>query len=120
MAHNLNTLGIYYRLEDWLDKSKLMLAAVQGFINKYPSSYVNWIALYERLLSGSKEISVLLSAPPEHAELSKLIKNSHVISYHRELPMSQGQKENGIYLCQNKSCLPKMSSIHELLEALDS
>ena len=120
MAHNLNTLGIYYRLEDWLDKSKLMLATVQGFINKYPSSYVNWIALYERLLSGSKEISVLLSAPPEHAVLSKLIQNSHVISYHKELPMSQGQKENGIYLCQNKSCLPKMSSIHELLEALDS
>ena len=120
MAHNLNTLGIYYRIEDWLDKCKFMLATVQGFINKYPSSCVNWMALYERLLSGSKEISVLLPAPPEYAGLSKLIQNSHVISYHKELPMSHGQKENGIYLCQNKSCLPKMSSISELLEALDS
>lgn len=120
MAHNLNTLGIYYRIEDWLDKCKFMLATVQGFINKYPSSYVNWMALYERLLSGSKEISVLLPAHPEYADLSKLIHNNHVISYHKELPMSNGQKENGIYLCQNKSCLPKMSSISELLEALDS
>lgn len=120
MAHNLNTLGIYYRIEDWLDKCKFMLATVQGFINKYPSSYVNWMALYERLLNGSKEISVLLPAHPEYADLSKLIHNNHVISYHKELPMSNGQKENGIYLCQNKSCLPKMSSISELLEALDS
>ena len=120
MAHNLNTLGIYYRIEDWLDKCKFMLATVQGFINKYPSSYVNWMALYERLLSGSKEISVLLPVHPEYADLSKLIQNNHVISYHKELPMSNGQKENGIYLCQNKSCLPKMSSISELLNALDS
>ena len=120
MAHNLNTLGIYYRIDDWLDKCNLMLATVQGFINKYPSSYVNWMALYERLLRGSKEISVLLSTPLEHAELSKFIQNSHVISYHKELPMSHGQKENGIYLCQNKVCLPKMSSINELLKALDS
>ena len=120
MAHNLNTLGIYYRIEDWLDKCKFMLATVKGFINKYPSSYVNWMALYERLLSGSKEISVLLPVHPEYADLSKLIQNNHVISYHKELPMSNGQKENGIYLCQNKSCLPKMSSISELLNALDS
>ena len=120
MAYNLNTLGIYYRIEDWLDKCKFMLATVKGFINKYPSSYVNWMALYERLLSGSKEISVLLPVHPEYADLSKLIQNNHVISYHKELPMSNGQKENGIYLCQNKSCLPKMSSISELLNALDS
>lgn len=120
MAHNLNTLGVYYRIEDWLDKCKFMLATVQGFINKYPSSYVNWIALYERLLSGSKEISVLLPAPPKYTELSKIIQNNHIISYHKELPMSHGQKEGGIYLCQNKSCLPKMSSISELLEVLDS
>ena len=120
MAHNLNTLGVYYRKEDWLDKCKLMLAKVEGLVNKYPSSYVNWMALYERLLRGSKEISVLIHTPLDHAELSKLIQKSHVISYHKELPMSHGQKENGIYLCQNKSCLPKMSSINELIEALDS
>ena len=120
MAHNLNTLGIYYRNQDWLDKCKSMLAKVEGSIIKYPSSYVNWIALYKRVLRGTKEISLLITMPLKHLELSKLIQNGHVISYHKELPMSTGQAENGIYLCQNRRCLPKMSSISELIEALDS
>ena len=120
MAHNLSTLGVYYRKEDWLDKSKMMLAKVEGFINKYPSSYVNWMSLYDILLRGSKEISILLSAPLAQSELSKLIQKNHIISYHKELPMSAGQKENGIYLCQNNRCLPKISSIQELVKHLAS
>jgi uncharacterized protein YyaL (SSP411 family) len=120
MAHNLSTLGVYYRKEDWLDKSKMMLAKVEGFINKYPSSYVNWMSLYDILLRGSKEISILLPTPLAQSELSKLIQKSHIISYHKELPISAGQKENGIYLCQNNRCLPKISSIQELVKHLAS
>ena len=120
MAHNLNILGVYFRNEDWLEKSQMMLTKVEGFINKYPSSYVNWMGFYDKILRGSKEITVLLAKPLVHSELSRLIQKNHIISYHQELPMSAEQKKNGIYLCQNKSCLPKISSISELLEALDS
>jgi uncharacterized protein YyaL (SSP411 family) len=77
------------------------------------------MGFYDIILRGSKEITVLLAKPLVHSELSRLIQKNHIISYHQELPMSAEQKKNGIYLCQNKSCLPKISSINELLEALD-
>ena len=120
MAHNLNILGIYYRKEDWINKCKLMLAKVEGFIDKYPSSYVNWMSIYDLILRGSKEITLLLSKPLVHSEISTIFQKNHVISYHTELPMSYEIKEDGIYLCQNQHCLPKMTSVNELLEALDT
>ena len=55
MAHNLQLLGVYFRKEDWVEKSHQMLGKILAFINKYPSGYLNWMALYYRLFLGIKE-----------------------------------------------------------------
>jgi|SaaInlStandDraft_1057018.scaffolds.fasta_scaffold01524_6 uncharacterized protein YyaL (SSP411 family) len=118
MAHNLQLLGVYFRKEDWVEKSHQMLGKILAFINKYPSGYLNWMALYYRLFLGIKEIHVLTGAIPTKADLSALIRSNRVVSYHKEIPMSSAYKETGIYLCENKVCLPKIASIKTLLEEL--
>jgi len=120
MAHNLQLLGVYFRKEDWVEKSHQMLGKILVFINKYPNGYLNWMALYYRLFVGIKEIHVLTSDMPAKADLSAIIRSNRVVSYHQEIPMSSAYKETGIYLCENKVCLPKIPSIKTLLDILKS
>ena len=76
------------------------------------------MALYYRLFLGIKEIHILTSAMPTKADLSVLIRSNRVVSYHKKIPMSIAYNETGIYLCENKVCLPKIASIKTLLEEL--
>ena len=118
MAHNLYELGVYFRKDDWLEKSQEMLGKVKDLISKYPSGYLNWMALYFRILKGTKELHVLTENKPNCAELSSLLRKRIIISYHKEIPMTEGYSEKGIFFCENNTCLPRIESIEALLKQI--
>ena len=118
MAHNLYELGVYFRKDDWLEKSQEMLGKVKDLISKYPSGYLNWMALYFRILKGTKELHVLTENKPNCAELSSLLRKRIIISYHKEIPMTEGYSGKGIFFCENNTCLPRIESIEALLKQI--
>lgn len=118
MAHNFYSMGHYFRIDEWIENSFGMLQKVKGFISKYPGSYVNWMAFYLRVLKGPTEISILGMEPISASDLSQLADAHTLISYHQELEMSSDYIDHAFYLCKDKTCLPKMSSIEELKNAL--
>ena len=118
MAHNLYELGVYFRKDEWLEKSQEMLGKLKGLISTYPSGYLNWMALYFRILKGTKELHVLTKHKPNRAELLILLRKRIVISYHREIPMTKGYSEKGIFFCENNTCLPRIESIEALLKQI--
>ena len=120
MAHNFYSLGYYFRNERWIQNSKDMLQTVKGLISKYPGSYVNWMGLYYRILKGPAELSVLGQEAISHSQITKLQGLNILVSYHREIAVSAAYSDDGIYLCRNKVCLPKMKTLDEAIIHLHS
>ena len=120
MAHNFYSLGYYFRNERWIQNSKDMLQKVKGLISKYPGSYVNWMGLYYRILKGPAELSVLGQEAISHSQITKLQGLNILVSYHREIAVSAAYSDDGIYLCRNKVCLPKMKTLDEAIIHLHS
>ncbi|MEJ6506482.1 MAG: thioredoxin domain-containing protein [Crocinitomicaceae bacterium] len=120
MAHNFYSLGYYFRNERWIQNSKEMLQKVKGLISKYPGSYVNWMGLYYRILKGPAELSVLGQEAISHSQITKLQGLNILVSYHRELAVSAAYSDDGIYLCRDKVCLPKMKTLDEAIIHLNS
>ncbi len=120
MAHNFYSLGYYFRNERWIQNSKDMLQKVKGLISKYPGSYVNWMGLYYRILKGPAELSVLGQEAISHSQITKLQGLNILVSYHREIAVSAAYSDDGIYLCRNKVCLPKMKTLDEAIIHLNS
>lgn len=120
MAHNFYSLGCYFRNDRWIQNSKDMLQKVKGFISKYPGSYVNWMGLYYRIMKGPTELSILGKGTVSHSQISKLQGINILVSYHREVAVSAAYSEDGIYLCRDKVCLPKMKTLEEALIHLNS
>ena len=120
MAHNFYSLGCYFRNDRWIQNSKDMLQKVKGFISKYPGSYVNWMGLYYRIMKGPTELSILGKGTVNHSQIAKLQGINILVSYHREVAVSAAYSEDGIYLCRDKVCLPKMKTLEEALIHLNS
>ena len=120
MAHNFYSLGYYFRNERWIQNSKEMLQKVKGLISKYPGSYVNWMGLYYRILKGPAELSVLGQEAISHSQITKLQGLNILVSYHREIAVSAAYSDDGIYLCRDKVCLPKMKTLDEAIIHLNS
>ena len=120
MAHNFYSLGYYFRNDRWIQNSKDMLQKVKGFISKYPGSYVNWMGLYYRILKGPTEISILGMEALNNSQVSQLHGIHNLVSYHREIAVSAAYSEDGIYLCKEHVCLPKMKTIEGVFTHLNS
>jgi hypothetical protein len=76
------------------------------------------MALYFRILKGTKELHVLTEHKPNRAEMLILLKKRIIISYHKEIPMTTGYSEKGVFFCENNTCLPRIASIEELLKQI--
>ena len=118
MAHCYYQLGVYYRLDDWITKSHNMLSIVLKNIEKSPMGYSNWFLLYLKLSQSNTEITILNDDSVSVGALKHLIHPFKTISYHETIPMSNGFLE-GIYVCKDKTCLPKINSVEDLLIKLN-
>ena len=78
------------------------------------------MGLYYRILKGPTEISILGMEALNNSQVSQLHGIHNLVSYHREIAVSAAYSEDGIYLCKEHVCLPKMKTIEGVFTHLNS
>ena len=120
---NLFVLGNYFYLEEYHDKSDIMLNGITGYFEKNVSSFVNWFHLYMMKSSDFYEVAIvgddfmLLKAEMEKQFLPNVILMGGENEGGLELLKNKLiEGETRIYVCKEKMCkLP----VDEVVKALD-
>lgn len=125
MAKNLHTLGIYFRKQDFIDKSKQMLSNVLDGMEMYGSGYSNWALLLNRFVYGYFEI--IVSGEKSNENANALLKSNTpeyllaVMDSDSTLPIfneKQISDEQMIQVCLENSCLLPAKNIEEVIERI--
>ncbi len=122
MARNFWKLGYYFRNDAWISNAKQMLANVYEGMEYYGSGYSNWAHLLLEVIDEPIEINVI-EMKFEREQILPLIKSNVIISYHKEIPISNNHKDKGIYICMKGSCLkPQLDfkSVYKSLSVMNS
>ena len=122
MARNFWKLGYYFRNDAWVSNAKQMLANVYQGMEYYGSGYSNWAHLLLEVIDEPTEINVI-DMQFEREQILPLIKSNVIISYHKEIPISNNHKDKGIYICMKGSCLkPQLDfkSVYKSLSVMNS
>lgn len=114
MAHAFLTMGTYFEQQNWINSAKQMLQNLYDGMETYGSGYSNWGLLLCRELQPEKHWHVLNDSQPMEVFKSSVQSNC-ILSYHRELPMSNAYEINAISVCEYGVCHRPVQSIEEAL-----
>jgi uncharacterized protein YyaL (SSP411 family) len=117
MARNFWKLGYYFRNDAWISNAKQMLANVYEGMEYYGSGYSNWAHLLLEVIDEPTEINVI-DMQFEREQILPLIKSNVIISYHKEIPISNNHKDKGIYICMKGSCLKPQLDFKSVYKSL--
>lgn len=117
MARNFWKLGYYFRNDAWISNAKQMLANVYEGMEYYGSGYSNWAHLLLEVIDEPIEINVI-EMKFEREQILPLIKSNVIISYHKEIPISNNHKDKGIYICMKGSCLKPQLDFKSVYKSL--
>ncbi|POY38057.1 thioredoxin domain-containing protein [Solitalea longa] len=123
MARALLKLGTYFQNEEYLQKSKQMLANVSEQIKKYASAYSNWALLklenvfpfYEVAITGKGAVSRLVELDQYYIP-NKLVMGGEIGS----LPLLEGKinEKSKVYVCVSRTCLMPVSQVVEAVQQM--
>jgi uncharacterized protein YyaL (SSP411 family) len=117
MARNFWKLGYYFRNDAWVSNAKQMLANVYQGMEYYGSGYSNWAHLLLEVIDEPTEINVI-DMQFEREQILPLIKSNVIISYHKEIPISNNHKDKGIYICMKGICLKPQLDFKSVYKSL--
>ncbi len=126
MLNNLQKLAIIFDNDSYRKKVKIMLAAMNESIVKYPQSFSKWAKALINQLYGFNEISILGTKGIEQAkEINKeYIPNKILmvsLNNKSEFPMLNNKFVDNItyiYHCENYQCNAPTENLKELLKTL--
>jgi hypothetical protein len=120
MAHVLYTLGIFLHNDDYSEKARQMLLAMDSQVKSHPSAYANWASL--ALTVASEQLVVAVTGNDAATVIGKLkakilpgtlIFGSRVES---NLPYFENRYVEGktlIYICSGTFCLAPVETAEE-------
>ena len=117
MAMNFLKLGHYFKSQKWMEDSRSMLSHIYEGMEDYGSGYSYWSMVLMLLENGMNTVQV----DTEFMDKSSVFLNSswrELVVYHQELPLYDTNLKEGIYICGEGRCSPKISSIESLREML--
>jgi uncharacterized protein YyaL (SSP411 family) len=130
MARNLHTLGLYFYKEDFLEKARQMLAAMENTIaeSSTPTYYSNWYLLYQDLLNPPYEVAIVgadwetkRSEMQRHYLPNALFLGGAAEGSLQLLENKLIEGETRIYVCRDKICkLPVTESDRAIELMLDA
>ena len=128
MAYNLYHLSILFDKGGWKEQSVGMVSALGQAITKYPTSFGNWAALFQELITGTNEIAVMGVNNGEIVKeiLAKYLPHKVLMSsdtMKNELPLLAGKEvtaPSSIYLCRNYTCQTPVKSISSLMSLINN
>jgi hypothetical protein len=117
MARNLNKLGIYFSMPDWINQTELMLNTIKEELINYGAGYSNWASLVLEKHADNQELVITgEGAISEAKRLRKQYKPNVIFAASEgksHLPIFNGRIVNSeltYYLCRGNSCdAPKYS-----------
>lgn len=126
MAHNLFRLGKLLRKEQYVQEARQMLCNVYNGMENYGSAYSNWANLlmhftstyYEVVVAGKKADSALKMFNQHYLPHAFFVKAGE----HSRLELVQNRSTTAdlqIFICQENTCLPPVSSTEEALKILE-
>lgn len=121
MAQNLQTLGLIFDEEVYLQSASLMLTSVLPSIKKYGSAYSNWCIQLLNEIVGINEIAI------SGVDLKNVKRkfNQHYIpnkitlaGTKSNLPLLKDKQseQTKIYICRNKTCQLPVNTVAQALE----
>ncbi len=121
MAINFYFLGHYFQKQEWIQRSRIMLAQMQSHIQSYPSGYANWLQLW---LIHSTPVKEVVVCGPQAIQIMYELRSSYlspgtitaVTTTESNLPQMQGRfvaGKNLIYVCSDGACQLPVSTTSE-------
>ena len=111
MAQNLYQLGLLFYEDNYLSKSRKMLAQVQGNLPEYPQYYANWASLLAQMIYEPYEVAIV---GEEYQEKREQIDHYYLPNAillggtgAETLALLENKRVPGqttIYVCQQKVC----------------
>ncbi len=112
MAINLNTLGIYFENQTYLDTSRSLLMAVANEIIQYGAGYSNWAMLYLQHIKPQHQVVIVGKSVNEYFKTIYKTSPPNVIfalsNQNSNLPLLKNRfikDKTTVYVCQNNTCL---------------
>ncbi|MFZ4546543.1 MAG: thioredoxin domain-containing protein [Bacteroidales bacterium] len=125
MATVLNNLGIFLHNDDFIEKSKGMILAIESKIQQQPTAYSNWAKLALTCRKEQKVIAVVgQDAVSVIRQLKKEKINTELIfgsTIKSNLPYFKNRFIEGktlIYVCVGSHCLMPVETVEEAVELL--
>ena len=127
MANNIFTLSHYYLDKRYTQTAAAMLNNVQADIEKYPTSYSNWMHLllnytqpYYELVVVGEQAPQVLEELNSHYLPNKLIAASTTESKQEIFEGRYLVDNTLIYVCVNNACKLPVRTVEEALKLIDS
>lgn len=127
MAINLLRLSVLFDQKDWGERSVQILSSLGKAVLRYPTSFGNWLCLFQEITEGTSEIALI-------GEGVESVKKEILANYipHR-IFMSANQSNEAypllsgkpgtvkptIYLCRNYTCQAPVFSSSELMSLIN-
>ncbi|MBL7759884.1 MAG: thioredoxin domain-containing protein [Sediminibacterium sp.] len=124
MAENLQYLAIVFDRPEWAERARKMLASLQNAIQKHPTSFGVWAAVFQKEVIGFKEIVVTGQQAVRYLYPinRKYIPNKIIQAAETNpgnFPLLNGKQfgEDGVlfYLCSNYTCGPAFNTVEAFL-----
>lgn len=127
MAHVLNTIGIFLHNNDYLEKSRQMILAMETRFIRYPAAYANWASL---AMSTSKDQHVIVVVGAEAITVIKMLITKNLPGVlifgskkDSQLPYFEKRFVEGktlIYICSGTHCLAPVETVEEAIKLLEA
>jgi uncharacterized protein len=112
MAINLNTLGIYFENQTYLNTSKSLLIAVANEMVQYGAGYSNWAILYLQHIKPQHQVVIVGKSVNEYFKTIYKTSPPNVIfalsNQNSNLPLLKNRfikDKTTVYVCQNNTCM---------------
>ena len=123
MAHNLWLCGMCLENSEWVERSEVMVRAMDVTASRYAYSFSYWAMLVQRHVAGMKTLVCAGSGRKEAIENLKHKGLPHVFAITCEkeiceLPILQKKYFGGnlsIFVCSDQACLAPVGSVNEAL-----
>ncbi len=127
MAWNLYYLSVVFDKAEWRERAGGMINPLTGLIEKYPTSFGSWIAVYYDIFSNPYEIAVVGERYRDMISdiLSNFLPNRILQSAandHSEFPLLANRyvkNKTFIYLCRHYSCLQPVENVIDLMQRIE-
>lgn len=127
MAYNLYRLAGFFDINDWKERSYVMVSSLGPAIGRYPTSFGIWNCLLMEMIAGTHEIAIVGQAAA--AVLQEVLRE---FIPHRVLmasfmpddtfPLLRGKaatREVSIYLCRNFACRRPVATVTGLMSLIN-